>query len=404
MNKEAGIGDLIARRLRSVARRAELAGEAAGREGFLGGNPAGGLNLAANLVSAKASLLGSAARGARGAANLALRPGQHPAFHKAHEMISSVPRTPLILAGITIPATVLGMQRASKDSDYLQTMTDAQAQGELPMSEMTFNTFAQRRKHGAQMEKRAVTAKALSGGFGAIDDLIKKLLYKSDEVTDAVYDLAETRATSPQMALQGMRPQIGPDDLAGAAGMMSDVTSRIGPGGAQRFFQESFDPRKALGVGAGAVGLGIGADILGEPLVEGIQGAMGFGGPSLKDEAASSFAKETGKQTAGMLGDLTRMVAGHAANAIEGVPLSREQRRVFGHAVKMDPLLSGATDHEISMLERSFKTMVRFAPQLATDEFAVRNYLRESLMSSSGGPDYGTIGNLARTSQTIEGK
>lgn len=276
------------------------------------------------------------------------------------------------------------------------------------MSEMTFNTFAQRRKHGSQMEKQAggfqTAGKALGGGFGAIDDLIKKLLYSSKNVTDDVYDLATTRATSPQMALRGMTPQIGPDDLSQAAGMMSDVTSKIGPGGAQEFFQDQFSKRKALGVGAGALGLGLAADVMGEPLVEGAQSAMGFGGPNLKDEAASSFAKETGKQTAGMLGDLTRMIAGQAANAIESVPLTREQRRVFGHAVKMDPLLGGATDHEIAMMERSFKTMVRFAPQLATDEFAVRNYLRESLMSSSGGPDYGTIANLARTSQTIEGK
>ena len=53
------------------------------------------------------------------------------------------------------------------------------------------------------------------------------------------------------------------------------------------------------------------------------------------------------------------------------------------------------------MLEKAFKTMARFSPHLASDEFAVKNYLREALMSSSGGPDYGTIANLARANESI---
>lgn len=389
--KDAGIKDHVARRLRNVAERGTLARQADGRAGIVHGDPGGLLRFIAGRLATDNTvpIVSPAFRGAKKTLDVALRPGQSPIFQKTHDAIGSIPRVPLILALAGIPVTVLGMQRASADSSYLRKMTDAQAKGELPMSEHTFRSFTERRKHGAAMEKQAgrlgIVSDVAGKGVGVIDDLLKKLLYTTRDVdVTNLHNVMDPRDI----------------DKALVAGKL-----KAGPGLNQLMMEEStFSAPRAIGVGAAALGLGLGADILGEPLVERAQAAMGYGVPDLQQEAATSFSREAGKQTAGMLGDLTRMVAGQAVNAIQDVPLSREQRRVFGHAVKMDPLLSGATDHEIAMMERSFKTMVRFAPQLATDEFAVRNYLRESLMSSSGGPDYGTIANLARTSQTIEGR
>jgi hypothetical protein len=171
------------------------------------------------------------------------------------------------------------------------------------------------------------------------------------------------------------------------------------------YMKEQFDPLRAAITAGTGLAAATTLDVLGEPMEAKLQSMAfpHFQTQSLKNRMFENLASESGKVTARGAGDFLGGLFGQGVGAVQNIPMSREQRRIFGHAVKTDPLLNAATANEKRTLERAFNSMTRFAPELATDEFAVKNFLRESLMSSAGGPDYSTLSNLARASQTLQG-
>lgn len=373
--KRASIRSWLAKRIANVADRVEANRIAQGRSGIFHGDPSGLMRQVSDivdpeslsLVSPVTEPLAAAGRGARRAAGAAVAPGEGAVWEGLHQRIADTPRLPLLALAIGAPALALSAQKAHEDSVLLGPLYEAEHLGETPMSQDTYYNFTQRRKYSAQQEKTASREKMAVGGFkglrrvgeaglGPIEDIIKRLLYK--------------------------------DVMKGGGQVVSELSM----------------PRALGAAGAGLAGL-TALDVMGEPVVEGLQQTIfpGYGQQQLQQRAMESFSQEAGKQTAQMAGDIVRTLGTMGMGAVQSVPVSQHQRRTFGHAMKTDPMLQQATPEEEATLERAFQSMVRFAPELATDEFAVKNYLRESLMSAAGGPDYGTLANLGRASQMLQG-
>jgi len=304
------------------------------------------------------------------------------------------------------------------------------------MSEQTFQSFMQRRKHGAaQREKTAAgnLGRPFQAAGDAMGDLIKQILYKEKDVTPEVLEAAKMRyvpKSTTERVMVGTGPQAKAEtiDVPGpawanlpdpekrreyesAAGMMEGAPQfkyKPGPEEGQvipSFVRQEFSPGRALaatGIGVGGLAL---ADAAAEPVEQALQSAAfpGFGPAQRKQRAMEQFAGEGGKQVAKVLGDLTTSLGTTGYQAARALPQAALQQQQFAQAIKSDSLLSAATAGEKRVLARAFNSMVRFAPELATDEFAVKNFLREALMSASGGPDYSTLSSLARASQAIQG-
>jgi hypothetical protein len=151
---------------------------------------------------------------------------------------------------------------------------------------------------------------------------------------------------------------------------------------------------KGLLIGGSLVGLGA----LGEPLMkrwgEGIQRTIYpnmIAREELDEEAAKSFAAETGKQvargTVNLFADMLSKAVSMPAKALQ----SKAQRGVFTMLQQEDDVLSQADPQQ---LQETYHTMVRFAPTLATDKNAVKTFLRESVLYGTG-PNHVAIKQLA---------
>jgi hypothetical protein len=111
---------------------------------------------------------------------------------------------------------------------------------------------------------------------------------------------------------------------------------------------------------------------------------------------ASSFFQTAGSEVAKGLAGLLKDMAGKAVSAATQGP---------AHAAMVQNL--SASDGTISradpaLLANAYHTMQKFAPTLATDENAVRSFLREAVMAGNG-PDYASIANLAKAESAIVG-
>lgn len=368
--------------------------------------------------------LWNATRGIAGAADQALdvavRPGESGIFKAMNSALGKIPPGVALALAIGVPLSFLGMRRVQDEGNMLRRFDRAEQQGDLPMSDQTFTSFMQRRKHGAaQLEKTAQGARGILGeGTDAIGALLKKLLYRKENVLPQVSSLAKSQYL-PQAAnvTKGIDAGLPWEQLPQAsrirarqeAAQTLGAVPGVAPAGAkdwtEQYFKEELDPLKALLAGGAALGGGLALDVMGEPLEKGLQQTVfpGYGQQTRKEKLLEQFASEGGKQTARLLGEMVGGLGTTGMQAVMSIPMSHEQRRIFGYAIKTDPLLNAATANEKRTLERAFNSMTRFAPELATDEFAVKNFLRESLMSSAGGPDYSTLSNLARASQTLQG-
>jgi len=151
-------------------------------------------------------------------------------------------------------------------------------------------------------------------------------------------------------------------------------------------------PWRVAGGAAGGLGLGLlGAHLLsklpGEEKPEPEMGAVpefamkglerGVGG------AITEGAKSLGR--AAYLGG-RRMMQG------------RRQRQAYEQITDEDPILAQADPSE---LERSFSTMARFAPTLASDPYAAQSFLREAV-TSGGGINYNTLKLLAEAERAAQ--
>lgn len=330
-------------------------------------------------------------------------------------------------------------------------LEQAYRHGRTPMTDR-FQSFTAS-KH-ASAAARAASGSALD----ALGPLIKKLLYKTKDpevVTEAVQNTARVRAeqiasnigevdeyydeaarllgakrhgmqfTAPDQsdvtqavhvrakklrAEKAIRTEMQQqsaleDSIARSMGAVRDPrdpSQFIIPG------EESLALGRAGGLAALGVGAGVSLDALSgdpfSPLGTEIERRL-FPIESRvegREEFAKGFFSSAGKELGSELVENTIGGVSAAIGAAAMMPRREAHRARALSLIDEDPLLSQASTQEKDMLMRAYDSMQRYAPSLAGDEFATKNYLRESLMAANG-PDYGTIGNLAKTERMITG-
>jgi hypothetical protein len=157
---------------------------------------------------------------------------------------------------------------------------------------------------------------------------------------------------------------------------------------------------KGMLVGGSLIGLGA----IGEPVLKRFGESLQrkfypniISREELDEEAAASFAKETGKQVAQKTVNLFADMLSKAVALPSKAMQSRAQRGVFGLLQQEDDVLSQADPQQLS---EAYHTMVRFAPTLATDKNAVKTFLRESVLYGTG-PNHVAIKQLAETERAV---
>lgn len=293
-------------------------------------------------------------------------------------------------------------------SNY-QRLNDAYDNGVNPMTD-AFNGYA--------MQKRAANPLATlsTKGMSAIDEIAKKLIMKTtdESVTDKV--VQRLIATSdPAIFANGNLPihehrkmLIDTAESMYRDGLQTTVSHRAGELPTFQHVSTEVSVPKAVmlgaaGLGAGVAGMGMDDNPL-EPLGYKARKAM-F---SVEDRIgadelyAKSYVQQLAKNNAELLGEMVRDSTLEAQEAVRAIPRSRAQLARTHEIIQGDDMLSGATEGERDMLIRAYTSMQKFAPTLAGDEFATRNFLRESYTAANG-PDFGTIGNLARAERDVTG-
>lgn len=113
-------------------------------------------------------------------------------------------------------------------------------------------------------------------------------------------------------------------------------------------------------------------------------------------KALEGAGSEAGKAGIGILKGL----AGSAMGAVTAIGDNRARQAILQQLKAEDPVIAQADD---KLLMEAYQTMVRFAPTLSTDKNAVRNFLREAVLTGSG-PNFATIKLLGETERTITGQ
>lgn len=117
----------------------------------------------------------------------------------------------------------------------------------------------------------------------------------------------------------------------------------------------------------------------------------------MMDEGALSFAKSVGKDlgtsTVGLFSDMVSK----GLSSLGEIPANRARKSLFSRLSEQDDVLSQA---DPGALQEAYHTMVRFAPTLATDQNAVRSFLRESVLYGAG-PNVVTIKQLADSENAV---
>lgn len=352
--------------------------------------------------------------------------------------VAGIRRVALPLSLLSIPVALSNFFKLEHAADLeqpiLRKIYEATDRGNHAMSDATFQTFRARRAKlsaamdrvaaaGEETEKTAnqMAGKNLAGFLGAatqasgrdpFGQIMRKLLYKApkdvsgDVMALAMRNAPDLFAPDTGRALPATLDAHGGVVREGGQAALLEAAAHLGADVNMRNGQQIFEKTPGLSAGkivagAGALGaLGAGMDMLYEPAVGMVHDELGVT-PGLFDEFATATARGLGQEIGSLTGDAASFGAQQALGAVTDHHLTTEQRRIFGHVVTHDPILKASSNQEKAMLEKAFKTMARFSPYLASDEFAVKNYLREALMSSSGGPDYGTIANLARANESI---
>lgn len=152
---------------------------------------------------------------------------------------------------------------------------------------------------------------------------------------------------------------------AGIGGLSSGMS-----GVAQKGLKDKMMAGGAMGLMSGAGGL------FGGALMRGITG---------DSDANVSKSKEVGK-----------MLAQQEMKQKSQAELAPLQQQAFQKAM-MDPMISRA---DPELLESSFETMKRFAPNLAADPNAVKSFLTE-VTTFGNGPSYATLKNLADAERAV---
>ncbi len=319
---------------------------------------------------------------------------------KQHDL----PVFPLLgIAGVAAPMLV----RGGVDPDVKQLphrFLDAKQQGEQGMN------YQPRMKHAAG------PIRALSALSGLLGDTVQSggkrigqmLTPNQKPVTAALSGLVAGISKTPQ---GGFAVDIGGSIHVIPPGMIPNVAKGSTVAAGQALASSPPGPSLLAGLGVGAAGLaGLSAlDILGSATDTPSQ-ALGYQVEKklypledrirATDTFAKSFLTAAGSNVAGLIDDAFRHSVQSASDTVSSVPTHVQQHMVFKRVMATDDLLSNIEQPDKEFLSRAYSTMKRFAPELAADEFATRNYLREALLASNG-PDYATISNLARANQTV---
>ncbi len=197
-------------------------------------------------------------------------------------------------------------------------------------------------------------------------------------------------------ALRGAGTKIDPKTLAMAEGALAEAASTS----------------KALPYAVGGLAtLGAGAAIA-DPLFDIAQPYIDAKGYELARRntdimtrakmdqlAAESFAKTLGSEAAmGLTGLL-----GGTVDAATAIPRQRQYGDLFSHLLDTDPIIGMATPEQQALMGSAYESMQKVAPTIASDPFATKNYLRE-VMVTGNGPDHATLGNLAKSEESIRGR
>lgn len=169
-------------------------------------------------------------------------------------------------------------------------------------------------------------------------------------------------------------------------------------------------PKNIGAIAAGGAALGIGAAAA-DPLYDMAQPFIEAKGYELARDntdiwtrakmdqvAAESFAKTLGSEAATGLTSLL----GAGADVAQA-PRSSHYNDLFGHLVDTDPIIGMATPEQQQLLGSAYQSMQKVAPTIAADPFATKNFLRE-VMVTNNGPDHATLGNLAKSEESIRGR
>jgi hypothetical protein len=296
--------------------------------------------------------------------------------------------------------------------EYTQQASEARRRGNSNMTH-NINSFG---------KYSSVLGKATAAFGDPLSELVKKLVMKPanmDTATDIGELMLRRGPNAEEIAkgikfTQGFTQDVMPHDPKAFSALLNTAKDIYGPGvvgnlakGTIHHAPQELDMLKVLGLAGAGAGMGLGAELM-SPTMDtwGYQVQEGLTDRSDRTQAGDAFMKSfatgSGGAVAKMMGDMVGSAVGSAAGAAGRASLTFSQDAVFTRAMSMDPLLSQATPSEKDMLARSFSSMIRFAPNVATDEFAVKNYLREAMMSSNG-PDYSTLGNLSRVNQSLLG-
>jgi hypothetical protein len=117
---------------------------------------------------------------------------------------------------------------------------------------------------------------------------------------------------------------------------------------------------------------------------------------NLEDVAALEFTKALAKGT----GDTVTAVGGNLANAGMYGAQQLAGRAMFPGVLKNDPYLSSSSPDQRQLLSDAYNSMLQVAPNVALNPHARANFLR-TVQQTGAGPDYATIGALARTEKDV---
>jgi hypothetical protein len=308
----------------------------------------------------------STARGVGGAVDAALQTGSEglgaPVWGGINTVGQKFKTLPRMIVGGSILSVPFAADAAYLRGDTVAPLGRAQATGENLMTD-PFTSFVQKRGSQKVASSRGAVFSGLAGGLASkagpsIDNILMGLISKSKPgATDALRNISVPKA-------------LGLGALGVGAGASLDLMS-----------------------GQDSVGSGLEYQLSKQfiPITDRIQAT---------DTAASAFLTQGGKNMANLLDEAMRegINVGHGAATQHNRSFNQDLQ--FAAAMNTDPLLRDATKQDAAMLRQSFNSMSRFAPDLATDEFAVKNFLRESMLAANG-PDYATLGNMARVNESI---
>jgi len=311
--------------------------------------------------------------------------------------------TPLGLAAvISGGGYVAGADRAFKHNRVLGPLNEAQMRGETPMSD-PFNTFVRRRQKVAGIG--APVGKVTGGAVDALSGLLKNFVTRQSNKPVGSKVLEELMAHGSDPKATALRDFDTGSIIDTAKQMFGQGADYTLQGDKLMRSADEFAPGKAALTGLGGLAAATGIAAVDEPLSYMAEKEL-FGvntRTQAQDKYVQSLASTAGSNTATMINDLLGQALGGAVGAARNATMSFSQDAMFQRALDSDPLLREASDSELDMLRRAFASMVRFAPEVATDEFAVKNFLREAMMAANG-PDYGTLGNLARVNRAMTGE